>query len=101
MNYDDWKLATPESEMNLQHYSIVVSFKIHENDEEYVRRNLGLTFPCNSIDVYDEGREMLRVECEFTDEYEESSLVDSVKDAMYEWVSEIGVGHSDIEVSYD
>jgi hypothetical protein len=101
MNYDDWKSATPESEMNLRHYSIVVSFSFHQNDEEYVRRNLGLTFPCNSISVYVGGGEMLKVECEFTDEYEESSLVDSVKDAMYEWVSEVGVGHSDIEVSYD
>jgi hypothetical protein len=99
MNYDDWKLATPEQ--NLRHYCIVVTFTANKNDEEYIRRNINMTFPRPNINITFLEHDAIEVSVEFTDEYDEGNIEHLVRDAMYKWAMEIGLSEGDIDVDFD
>ena len=101
MNLDDYKLATPESEMNLQQFSITVSFMIHETDEQTVRELFESSFSKPFISFRDIGGDCLKAYAEFTEEYREQDVEDLVRDALYPTVKDLGVGYGEIDVAFD
>jgi hypothetical protein len=101
MNLDDYKQSTPESEMSLQHFSITVSFIIHESDREKIKEFFNSSFPTPFISFRDVGGNCFKAYAEFNDEYNENDVEDLVRDALYPTLRDMGVIYNEIVVAYD
>jgi hypothetical protein len=101
MSLDNYKQATPESEMNLQQFSVTVSFIIHESDREKIKEFFNSSFPTPFISFRDVGGNCFKAYAEFNNEYQESDVEDLVRDSLYPTVRDMGVGYGEILVAYD